>query len=134
MEFTNLDQILKDAVKAGIVAGTNRLNEIKGKPAYSIHNGDLFTGKPIGSSIGTMHDLCGFAYCYIPVRVLSRRSKAVKALIANRTLSYDEYRKALHVRIPYIDQGISVNESAANAVETYLRAQGIECYTESRLD
>jgi len=134
MIIKNIQDVLNQAVKLGILAGNARLDEIKGKVAYNVYNADPLTGKALGPSIGTMHDLCGFSYVYIPVRILSRRSKIVKDLIASHVLSYDDYRKALHLRIPYIDQGISVNEAAANAACEFLRSQGIECYTESRLD
>ena len=123
----NLEAILKEAVSNGIQAAQARLAEIRGKVAYVVQNSN-------GSIAGTMHDLCGFSYAYIPCGVISRRSKIVKALLAQGLLSYDDYRGALHVRVPYVDQGISVNEAASEAVVETLKKYGIEAYSESRLD
>lgn len=136
MKFTyeQLKNILSLAVQAGNEAGMARLATLRGQgPAYSIHPADL-SGRITGPSQGTMLDLCGFAYCSIPSRVLSTRSKAVKQLVAEGLVRTNTYERCLTVRLPYIDQAISVNEAQADAAARVLTANGITAYMSSRLD
>lgn len=130
----SLMQVFNEAITAAMTAGQARLDEIKGRVAFTVHNADPITGKAYGPVIGAMHDLCGFAYCQIPKRVLSMRSKAVKELVAERVLSNWDYQGVLVLKLPHIDQGISVNEAMANAASEVLTKHGIDSYVESRLD
>jgi hypothetical protein len=135
MTYETLTKILNEATNAATIAGRAKLVELQSRgPAYTVSNADLFTGKPVGPAIGTMLDLCGFAYCLIPKRVLSTRSKAVKTLIAERKLSNWSYEKALMVRLPHVDQAISVNVAMADAASDVLKSYGLNSYTTSRLD
>lgn len=135
MSERELELLLDAAVQAAVTAGNAKLAELKNAgPKYAVHNGDVFTGKPVGPAVGTMLDLCGFAYCFIPKRVLSTRSKAVKALLVKQRLSNWDYERALMVRLPHIDQAISVNEAAAQAAVEVLKQNGIDAYMSSRLD
>lgn len=136
MTFTQeqLQAIFNEAIQAGLKAGQARLDEIKGRVAFTVHNADVITGKAIGPSLGGMHDLCGFAYCMIPKRVLSTRSKAVKALMLLGVIRNNDYERALCLRLPYIDQGITVNEASAQAAADVLNTHGLGAYMTSRLD
>jgi len=125
-KYENLELILQKAIGSGIISGRAKLEELQGQSNYAVMNGN--------ERVGTLHDLCGFSYCYISVRTLSRRSKVVKDLLKKGILSYDDYRRALHVRIPFIDQGIRINEASATACCQTLKEFGIEAFTESRLD
>lgn len=131
--YEELLKIMNEAQTAGRLAGQARLDAIKGQVNILVYNAHPITGER-QSIAGTMHDLCGFAYCLIPKRVLSLRSKVVKRLVEERVLSNWEYHKALKLSLPYIDQGISVNEAAAEAAIQVLKKYGIESYMDSRLD
>ncbi len=137
MKFTKsqLETIFAQARAAALTAGQAQLAKLQAQgPAFSIHNADVITGKPTGPSQGTMLDLCGFAYCLIPRRGLSKRLKAVKELIADGTLSDWSYQGALNVRLNTASQYISVREAEAEAAVAVLKQHGITAYVDSRLD
>lgn len=131
--YDQLLRIMNEAQVAGRLAGQARLNVIKGQVNVLVYNADPITGER-RSIAGTMHDLCGMAYCLIPKRVLSLRSKAVKRLVVEDVLSDWNYHGALCLRLPILDQGISVREATANAAVEVLKKHGIDCYMDSRLD
>ncbi len=137
MKFSliQLQGIFAEAQKAAVAAGQAKLAELHNRgPAFGVHNADVLTGRPIGPAIGQLYDVCGFAYCLIPKRVLSLRSKAVKQLVASRELSNWDYYAALSLRLPHIDQAMSVNEAAADAAAAVLKRNGLDAYTHSRID
>lgn len=82
-----------------------------------------------------MHDLCGFVTVYLDrSNGLTRRSKLVKDLIANRLLGFDSYRGSLYLKLSSCEQGIQAKEYAAMRVIEFMREKGFSCSMDSRLD
>lgn len=124
----DIEKMLEIAEIAAYEAAKIKYNELKGQgPKYNVtHN---------GTSVGTMLDLCGFSYCYIPTQKgFNRRNKKIKELLSQNKIRWDDYRKAFVLRLRHVDQAVSVNEASANAAWAVINQCGLKCYTETRLD
>ena len=128
MTYEEIKNILDKAFVASDRAARLRLTELQAAgPKYAVTQN--------GNVQGVMLDLCGFAYCMIPTQNgFSRRSKALKRLLEEGILTWSDYSKAFFVKKSYIDQAYSVNVAAAQAACEIIKASGLECYTDSRLD
>ena len=129
-KMTNIKEIIQKAQVAGAQAAAAKRLELQAAgPRYGVVNAAT------GRSEGTLNDLCGFAYLYVPAQKgFSRKVKVVKELIAERQLGFDSYRNATVIRLPFISQEISVNEAGAYAAQEILKQAGLNAYVESRLD
>lgn len=128
-----LRKILQEAEEAGRKAGLARKAERDREPhQFAVIETDL--AETYQKLVGTMPEACGMAFCLIPKRQLSLRSKAAKQMVTEGLLSDWDYHRALCVRLPVLDQGISVREATVQGALEVLKKHGYEAYMDSRLD
>lgn len=133
MNKAQLVHAIQNAARMGQRAAEIRLETMQARgPVYAVRNVDPFTGAACGPAIGTMLDVCGFAWVTIPG--LSRRTKAIKELISEGLLSYSHYEKRVQLHISTHRQEIGVNEAACERAAEVLNALGIKAYPCSRID
>jgi hypothetical protein len=101
--------IVDEAVKAANEAGDKWIAEHT-KPAFAVMDGN--------KQVGTMLDVCGFAY----VDITDKRPKFVKWLI-----QYQDYAGCVHLNHKYRSrQEMGLNEATAEAMLEVFRKHGVE--------
>ena len=128
-----LRTILLEAQEAGIKAGAARKAE-RDKSPHSIMIVETDLAGTYRNPVGTMPEPCGMAFALIPKKILSLRSKAVKQMVTEGLLSDWDYHKALCLRLPALDQGVSVREATVEGALEVLKRYGYEGWMDSRLD
>lgn len=90
-------------------------------PKYSVHDGDLLTGKPVGPAIGTMLDVCGCAW----IEFTDKRSKLYRAFKSTGYVSPSGNNISLSYSLSG-RQEMGLHEAAIVAAQKVLTDRGIK--------
>lgn len=134
MTAEKLREILREAQEAGRKAGQEK-REARDEKPHQIMVVETDLEGTYRKPVGTMPELCGMAFALIPKSQMSMRSKAVKQMVEEGMLSNWDYQRAMCLRLPILDQGISVREATVEGALEVLKKHGYDgAYMESRLD
>ena len=139
MTKTQSRRIWAEAMDAARAAARTRLAELQAQgPAWAAvqHENPLDDNSPIESVVGTMLDICGFAWLQFrqcnrkPTCTLIRNLKAQGVRI-----SRDSYQGGYYASVPGLGrQELSVNLASAQAAAKVLQDHGVNVYAQSRVD
>lgn len=138
MTKTQARRIWKEAQAAARTAADAQLKELQAAgPRWAIteHENPLDDNSPIKRVVGTMLDVCGFAWLHFSNCNRKPTSTLVRYLKAQGIAS-KHYQGGYTARVPAapMRQELSVKEAAARAAANVLQQHGITVYAQSRID
>lgn len=138
--------LLERAIAAGEKAYREKLAEIEAGPdRFALYEADLM-GAPTSGVVGTLKELCGFAWVVIPSGRTGINRNFIDALKKAGVATSDVNHRSPQIKItPHYprgycywvsvpSQGVDSKEAFANALAETLRTEGIRCSVGTRLD